>query len=320
MVLIDTHCHIQFQGYKDDRNEVISRCVEKNIIMNAVGTQKDTSKKAVELAEQYDNIYATIGLHPIHLHATEVDEEESSFISREEDFDETFYDELARSKKVIGVGECGLELYHIPEGREKHLILEKQKEIFIKQYNFAIKHNLPLVIHVRDAYDEMYSLISSLSESEGEKSFEKDNISTSQNKDVNLQQDTSKDSSSPSGLTRNKLRGVMHCYGGNWTQAQKFLEMGLYVGFTGVLTFPARKTNPQTTLDLLEVAKNVPLDKFLIETDSPYLAPQAYRGKKCEPWMVEEVAKKMAEIKQKSVEEIMELSVKNAKNLFTRII
>lgn len=316
-MMIDTHCHIQFQGYKDDRNEVISRCIEKNIIMNAVGTQKDTSKKAVALAEQYDNIYATIGLHPIHLHATEVDEEESNFISREEDFDEEFYGELAKSKKVIGVGECGLELYHLPDGVNKEEVLEKQKEIFVKQYNFAIKHNLPLVIHVRDAYDEMYQLISNLIR--GEKSFEAENDEI-QKSDVISKTNSPKDSSSSlGGLTRNKLRGVVHCYGGNWQQAKKFLKLGLYLGFTGTLTFPTKKTDPKPGEDLLEVAKNIPLDRFLIETDAPYLAPQKYRGKRCEPWMVEEVAQKMAEIRGKNVEEIIELSVKNAKNLFTRI-
>ncbi|HBU06519.1 MAG TPA: hydrolase TatD [Candidatus Magasanikbacteria bacterium] len=282
--LIDTHCHIQFQGYKDDRNEVISRCIKKNVIMNAVGTQMDTSKKAMELAEQYDNIYATIGLHPIHLHATEVDEEESNFISRDEDFDETYYDELAKSKKVIGVGECGLELYHVPEGQNSDKILDKQKDILGKQIKFAKKHNLPVVFHCRDAYNELLEYLKLVTSDQG----------------------------SP-------ITGVVHCYSSNWENAQQFIDLGLYLGFTGVLTFPARKTNPQPTIDLLEVAKNIPLDRFLIETDAPYLSPQAYRGKRCEPWMVEEVAKKMAEIKQKSVEEIMELSVNNAKNLFTNI-
>ena len=154
-------------------------------------------------------------------------------------------------------------------------------QIFTKQYNFAVKHDLPLVIHVRDAYDEMVELLQTLSM---------------------------------------PVKGVVHCYGGNWEQAQKFLDMGLYIGFTGVLTFPERKTNPQPTIDLLEVAENIPLNRFLIETDAPYLAPQKYRGERCEPWMVEEVAIKMAEIRGKSVEEIIDMSVKNAKNLFTRIV
>lgn len=279
-MIFDSHCHIQFQGYKDDREEVIFRCAQKEVLMNAVGTQKDTSKKAVELAEQHDNIYATIGLHPVHLFSTHVDEEESNFISREEDFDEDYYSELAKSEKVIAVGECGLELYHLSKDADKNKILEKQKNIFIKQYNFAQKHSLPIVIHVREAYSEMAEVLQSL------------------------------------GTSHN---GVVHCYSGNWAQAEKFLNMGLYLGFTGVITFPPRKTDPKPTLDLLEVIKNCPLDRILIETDAPYLAPQAYRGQRCEPWMVEEVVKKIAEVKNKTEEEIKKITFNNTARLFRNI-
>lgn len=279
-MIFDSHCHIQFQGYKDDRDEVILRCVKKGIIMNAVATQKDTSKKAVELAEKYKNIYATIGLHPIHLFSTHVDEEESSFVSREENFDEEYYNELAKSDKVIGVGECGLEKFHIPKEADLNKILDKQKEIFVKQYNFAKQHDLPLVIHVRDANDEMAELLQSLG---------------------------------------NNHKGVVHCFTGNWTQAQKYLAMGLYLGFTGVITFPPRKTNPQPTIDLLEVLENCPIDRMLVETDAPYLAPQLYRGKKCEPWMVEEVVKKIAQIKQIGYLEVEEQVKQNSLKLFTKL-
>jgi TatD DNase family protein len=304
-MLIDTHCHIQFQGYKDDREAVLLRCKEKNLIMNAVGSQKQTSKLAVEMTQQHENIYATIGLHPVHLFPTHIDEEESSFKSREEDFDEEFYGQLVKSEKVIAIGECGLELFHLPKNKTKEEILEKQTEIFLKQFNFAVKHDLPLVIHVRDAYGEMIKLLETLCHPE--------------RSEGSLSSRDSERDSSASPQNDRKIQGVVHCFGGNWEQAQKFLNMGLYLGFTGILTFPPKKTDPKPSKDLLEVAKNIPLDKFLIETDAPYLAPQKYRGKRCEPWMVEEVAKKIAEIRQKSVEEIENLSIKNAKNLFTKI-
>ncbi len=284
-MLIDSHCHLQFKGYDADRDSVLERCNKVGLVMNTVGTQMETSQKAVELAEKYPNVYATIGLHPIHLHATQVDEEESSFLSREEDFDDNFYAELAKSEKVIAVGECGLELYHLPEGLDKEKILSKQKEIFIKQYNFAIKHSLPLVIHVRDAYDETLDMLK-------------------------LEIGNWKLEIPP---------GVVHCYSGNWTQAEKFLAMGYYLGFTGVVTFPARKTNPQPTLDLLEVVQKCPLDRILVETDAPYLAPQAYRGQRCEPWMVEEVVKEIAKIKHQSIEEIQKITLENTLRLFTKI-
>ena len=115
-------------------------------------------------------------------------------------------------------------------------------------------------------------------------------------------------------------RGVVHCYTGNWHYAKQYLDMDLCLGFTGVITFPAKKTNPQVQYDLLEVVKNCPLEKMLIETDSPYLAPQAYRGQRCEPWMVEEVAKKIAEIKQIGLDEVIEQTNANFKRLFKRII
>ncbi|MBT4121217.1 MAG: TatD family hydrolase [Candidatus Magasanikbacteria bacterium] len=277
-MLIDSHCHIQFNAYKDDYDEVIKRCIEKNTILNTVGTQKETSKKAVDFAEKYDNIYATIGLHPIHLFPTHVDEEESSFISREEDFDEEYYGELAKSEKVIAVGECGIDLFHLPKDKSLEEVLKKQKEIFIKQADFAKKHNLPLVIHVRDAYKEILEVLDP------------------------------------------ETKGVVHCYTGNWQNAQKFLDLGLYLGFTGIATFPAKKTSPKPQEQLLEVIKNCPLDRILIETDAPYLAPQKYRGERCEPWMVEEVAKKIAEIKVLTEEEVRDVTVENAKRLFTKII
>mgnify|MGYP005633893491 CR=1 FL=1 len=277
-MLIDSHCHIQFNAYKDDYDEVIKRCIEKNTILNTVGTQKETSKKAVAFAEKYDNIYATIGLHPIHLFPTHVDEEESSFISREEDFDEEYYGELAKSEKVIAVGECGIDLFHLPKDKSLEEVLKKQKEIFIKQADFAKKHNLPLVIHVRDAYKEILEVLDP------------------------------------------ETKGVVHCYTGNWQNAQKFLDLGLYLGFTGIATFPAKKTSPKPQEQLLEVIKNCPLDRILIETDAPYLAPQKYRGERCEPWMVEEVAKKIAEIKVLTEEEVRDVTVENAKRLFTKII
>ena len=308
-MLIDTHCHIQFQGFKDDREAVVLRRKEKDVILNAVGTQKDTSTKAVELAEQNENIYATIGLHPIHLFPTHVDEEESSFKSREEDFDEEYYSELAKSEKVIAVGETGLDFFHMPKDIDKEIVIKKQKEIFIKQYNFAIKHDLPLVIHVRDAYDEMIELLKTLPLSGGAGGGL--DIKT-KDKFTNGPLPTSPDRGGA-------IRGVVHCFGGNWEQAQKLLDFGLYIGFTGILSFPAKKTDPKPGENLAEVAKNIPLDRFLIETDAPYLAPQKYRGKRCEPWMVEEVVKKIAEIREKSVDNIIKMSVENAKNLFTKI-
>lgn len=304
--MIDTHCHIQFNAYKNDADEVIKRCAEKDLVMNAVGTQKDTSAAAVALAEKYPFIYASIGLHPIHLFSTHIDEEESKFLSREEEFDYKYYKKLGQSPKVIAIGECGLDLYRLPSGKNKEEVLAKQKQTFTGQYKLAQELNLPMVIHVREAHEEMLALLRSLchpKQSEGSlSSGQRDSSATPQND------------------KQKQINGVIHCYTGNWHYAQKYLDLGLHLGFTGVITFKPKKTDPRTQLDLLEVVESCPLDRILIETDAPYLAPQTYRGKRCEPWMVEEVAKKIAEIKNLSLAKVVEATTKNAKKLFHKIV
>ncbi len=279
-MFVDTHAHIQFDAYKADRDEVIARCQKKGLLLNIVGTQKDTSRRAVEMAEAYENMFASIGTHPIHLHATHVDEEETSFLSREESFDEAYYEELVKSPKVIGIGECGLDLYHLPKDKSKEEVLEKQQKVFLAHVKFAEKHNLPLVIHCRDAHDEMIALLKSLGR---------------------------------------QIRGTVHCYTSDWAHAQEYLDLGLYLGFTGVITFPAKKLDPAPQLGLLEVVEKMPLDRILVETDSPYLAAQAYRGTRAEPWMVEEVVRKIALVRKISEEKMNEIILENTKKLFSKI-
>jgi len=278
--MIDSHCHIQFRGYKQDREEVIKRTTDKNCTMVVIGTQKDTSNKAVEFSKKYPNIFAVVGLHPIHLFSTHVDEEESAFLSREEDFDYEYYKKLAQEPKTIGIGECGLELFHLPKELEKQEVLEKQQNLFKQQIDLANELDLPVVIHIRDAHAQTIKFLKTLPQ---------------------------------------LPKAVVHCYTSDWDHAQEYLNMGFYLGFTGIITFPPKKTDPQTQIELLEVVEKCPLNRILIETDSPYLAPQAYRGKRCEPWMVEEVAKKIAEIHHKSLEEIVEITENNTKTLFTKL-
>ncbi len=279
--MIDSHCHIQFNAYKDDADAVIKKCQERGVLMNCVGSQMDTSIRAVEYAEKYPDIYATVGLHPIHLFSTEVDEEETKFTSREEKFDYEEYKKLASHPKVIGIGECGLELFHLPKSSNKEEILEKQREGFLLQYKLAKELNLPLVIHVRDAHLEMIELLRSL------------------------------------GMST--IKAVVHCFTGNWQYAKQYLDLGLYLGFTGVITFPAKKTNPKPQEEILEVIAKYQMDRILIETDAPYLAPQAYRGKRCEPWMVVEVAKKIAEVRGFGLEEVVKITEENTRRLFDKI-
>lgn len=282
-MIIDTHCHIQFKGQDTDRAEIIKRSRDRGIIFNLVGTQKDTSKQGVLLAMENDDMYASLGTHPNHLFPTHIDEEESHFMSREEDFDEVYYDEVFNlaPDKVIGVGECGLDLFHLPPEIPVETVLARQKMVFKKHVAFAIKHDLPLVIHVRDAHNHMIELL----------------------KEIELP----------------VRRGTIHCYTGNWADAQEYLKLGFYLGFTGVITFPIKKTNPTQQESLWEVIQKMPEDKIVVETDAPYLAPQKFRGERCEPWMTEECVKKIAELRGKSVEEMEAIILANTKKLFYKI-
>ncbi len=281
-MLIDTHCHVQFKAYQDDREVVLGRCAEKGVVMNVIGTQQSTSQKAVELAESRDDVYATIGLHPIQTEKITVEEETTMFVARGEDFDMEFYDTLVRSSnKVIAIGETGLDAYHVPKDQELSAVMEKQWGLFLKHVELAQRYDLPLVIHVRDAHEEL--------------------IKRLQEQKVNI-------------------HAVVHCFTGNWEQAQAYLDMGFYLGFTGVVTYPIKKINPTVQEQLLEVVDNIPLDRILVETDAPYLAPQAYRGQRSEPWMVEEVVKLFAIRRGMSENEMQEITVRNAKALFTRIV
>jgi len=283
--MIDTHCHIQFKAFDVDREEVLLRCREKGVIMNAVATQTNTSKKAVDMASQHDDVYATIGLHPIHLFPTRVDEEEDSFISRHEIFDEAYYETLMH-EKVIAIGETGIDLYHLPSGIEKNIVLQKQRDVFLAQASFAKKHDRPLVIHCRDAHEEMIETMES-------------SILFSKNNAI--------------------VAGVIHCFSGGKKEAMLYTNFGFFLGIGGTLTYAPKKTNPQVQINLLEAVSWCPLEYIVVETDAPYLAPQAYRGTRNEPWMIEEVIAKIAEIKNLSFEDVEKQIEKNTKKLFPRI-
>ncbi len=278
MYLFDSHCHLQFKAFVDDRDEVLNKIKNKDLIVNVVGTQKKTSQQAVQLAKQYDFVLASVGLHPIHLFKIPVAEEKDKFISLGEGLDIEYYQNLINEYKdeIIAIGEIGLDLYHLPPNYELKQVLQKQIQAFTDQVSLAKNNHLPVIIHVRQAHQELLKVLSSL----------------------------------------NYLNGVVHCFSGDWTIAKQYLDLGLYLGFTGIISFPPKKTNPQEQLELIEVVKKTPLDRILIETDSPYLAPQKYRGQRAEPWMVEEVWLKIAEIKKMDVEFCRQQLIKNFKKLF----
>jgi len=272
-MIIDTHAHLNFNAYKNDVDEVIKRSLENNILMINVGSQYSTSKRAVEIAERYERgVYAAIGLHPIHLaegiFKVKLDQEEIAFQTKNEEFNYEKYKELAKSKKVVAIGEIGLDYYYRPKTKIKlEEFKNKQKEVFLKQLELAKEINLPVIFHCRAAHNDL--------------------ITT-------LQQ-----------YNNRTIRGVIHCFTGNWQEAETYLTMGFYLGFNGIIF----------KLNLDEVIEKTPLDKILVETDCPYLTPPPAEGRN-EPLYVKYIAEKIAKIKKINYKEISEITTKNAKKLF----
>ena len=275
-LLIDTHTHVNFNDFKSDSKEVIKRALDENIWMINVGAEKKTSERAVKMAEEYkEGVYAAIGLHPSHLVEQDVEYKENEEIvkykSKPEEFDYGFYLNLAKNKKVVGIGECGLDYYRTSDESFK----EKQKEVFIKHLELAKEANKPIIIHCRNAHDDLLKILH---------------------------------------LAVKPPSGVMHFFTGNLEQAKKYVDLGFYISFSGAITFPPRKGEIAGAYD--EIIKNIPLEKILIETDCPYVAPIPHRGKRNEPQYVKYVAQKIAELRGVSFEEVAEQTTKNARGLF----
>ena len=283
-MLIDTHCHLNFSAFKDSYKNVIKRTLDKNVWMINVGSQSTTSERAVKMANEYgEGVYATVGLHPTHLFEMQVDEAEVKvkFKSRKEDWDAKFYKKLAQDKKVVAIGEIGLDYNFIPKNIDFEMAKKRQQEIFRQGLDLADESNLPVIIHSRDTHDDLIPIL-------------KEYL----------------------GQGKLKRRGVLHCFTAGWEEAQKYLDLGFLVSFTGIITFSPRKNQIDLQNKILEAIKNIPLEKMMVETDAPYLAPEPYRGKQNEPLYVEYVVRKIAEIKNISFEETADTTTKTAKFFF----
>ena len=281
-LLIDTHAHLNFHDFKNDSTEVIKRALDENVWMINVGAERKTSERAVKMAEEYEEgVYSAVGLHPSHLVEQDVKYQENGekveYKSKPEEFDYDFYLNLAKNKKVVGVGECGLDYFRNNDENFK----EKQKEIFIKHIKLAKEVNKPIIIHYRDARPP--SLRSGVS------GRAHDDLLEILRLEAKL----------PSG--------VMHFFTGTLEQAKKYIDLGFYISFSGVITF---------TNNYDEVIKNIPLEKILVETDCPYVAPVPHRGKRNEPAFVKHTAQKIADIRGISFEDVAEQTTKNARELF----
>ncbi|SFF03279.1 TatD family hydrolase [Alteribacillus iranensis] len=252
-MLFDTHVHLNIEQFEEDLLETITRAQENGVtLMNVVGFDHATIKKAIQLAEEYEFIYASVGWHPVD--AIDMTPKELDWLK-----------ELSSHPKVVALGEMGLD-YHWDKSPK-----DVQKEVFRKQIHLAKEVDLPIIIHDREAHEDIVEI---LKEEKAE-----------------------------------ETGGIMHCFGGDLEIAKQCLDMNFYISFGGPVTFKNAKL-PK------EVAKEIPLDRLLVETDSPFLAPHPYRGKRNEPAYVRLVAEKIAELKEIPLEQLAEQTTKNAKNLF----
>ena len=263
-------------NFKDDRDEVIRRALDNDTWVINVGTQIDTSRNAVELANKYtEGVYAIVGLHPVHTSVSYHDEQElgeggKEFTSRGEIFDKDLYRQLLKNPKVVGIGECGLDYYHCDENT-----ISKQKEAFISQIELANEFGKPLMLHIRNNKE--------------------DKIHNAYLEALEILKEHA------------KVKGDVHFFAGDVEIAKMYVDFGFTLSFTGVITF---------THDYDEVIKNTPLDMIMSETDAPYVTPIPNRGKRNEPFYVKEIVKKIAEIKNLPETVVSDAIIANAKRVF----
>ncbi len=251
--MIDSHAHLDSKDFDQDLNQTIERCQEKNIrLVISCGTDVNSSKKNLDLAEQHSIIYAAVGIHP---HETyQIENATLAIISG-----------FLNKKKVVAVGETGLDYYY------NFSLPDVQRQSFKHHIRLARESGFPLIIHCRNAEEDLVKILKQEKASE--------------------------------------VGGVIHCFAGRKETASACLDLGFYLGVSGMITF-------KNTKDLTSLFSELPLDRLLVETDSPYLAPHPHRGKRNEPSYVVHTASRLAELKNVTLEEIENQTTENAKKLF----
>lgn len=248
--LVDTHSHIDMKDF-EDLDSIISNAkdagVEKIVIPSV---DRSSFEKVITISNKYESVYCALGIHPSEVQNT-----------KDEDFEEII--KLSSNKKVVAIGECGLDYYW-----DKNFI-EEQKRAFLKQIEIAKTLKKPLIVHDREAHHDTFEML----------------------KDVK------------------EIPVIMHCFSGSWEFARECIKKGFYIALGGVVTFKNAKK-------IHEIAKNIPLDHLLLETDAPYLTPEPFRGKRNEPAYVKFAAEKIAELRGVLLEEIAQTTTRNANEVF----
>lgn len=252
-MFIDSHAHLDMEQFDSDRDEVIQRALSADVgQVVTVGIDVRSSLKAISLAENYPPVFAAVGIHPHN--ADVVDRKDLKRI-----------ESISAEKKVVAIGEMGLDFYRNLSSRDN------QRKRFKQQLDIAMRCNLPVVVHAREAHEEVLEILSSF---EG-----------------------------------GGLRGVIHCFSSDIGLAEAFIEMGYFISIPGTVTFANASL-------MHEVVAAIPLDTMLLETDSPYLSPIPYRGRRNEPSRVVHTAQKVADIRGITLDEVAIQTSKNARRLF----
>lgn len=267
-MFIDSHAHIFLEDYKTDIDEVLKRAREAGVEAIIVpGTTLETSEEAVRLAGQYDDVYATVGIHP-----HDAGKATQAALQRIE--------ELSKNPKVVAIGEIGLDYHYDFSPRDV------QRDVFTRQIEIAVRRDLPIVVHTRESLEDAFATVEQA---------------------VKLHPDWRRDQ-----LTIHTrypaLRGVFHCFPGGPDDVWKLLDLGFFVSYPGIVTF---KNSPA-----IETVKKIGYDHILIETDSPYMSPVPFRGKRNEPANVVLIAKRIAEVFSVSAEDVGRAATFNTKRLF----
>lgn len=265
--MIDVHCHLNFKAFANDYDETIKRAIEAGVttIIN-VGTKLDSSQKAVELAQKYENCYAIVGVHPHHADKVELG---SNWLEELET--------IAKHPKVVAIGEIGMDYYRYQSNGITYP--NTQRELFIKQLELAHRLNLPVQIHNRHAGKDILDIL------------------------INHK-----------SLILNQNPGMFHCMSGDLEFLKNVLDLGFFVGFDGNITYKGMA--PGETVELKELVKATPLDRIVLETDSPYLTPQPHRGSRNEPAYGIIVRDAIGQTKGVSSIQIDDQTTKNVQNLF----
>jgi TatD DNase family protein len=259
----DTHAHLDFPDFREEADAVVQRAAEAGISrIVTIGTERESSRRAIDLAKRFDGVFAAVGWHP------------NDCLAAPDDVSDEL-ERLAKAPKVVAIGEIGIDHYRLPSTRggsagDDEAFKARQVSLFRQQLEVAAKLGLNVVVHQRAAFEACLEV------------FE---------------------------LFADRVRGVFHCFVNDPEEAKRVIELGSLVSFTGICTY-------KNAAEVRETLASVPLDKLMLETDAPFLAPVPYRGKRCEPAYVREISQVAAETRGIGLEELAKATCATARGFF----